>query len=295
MSDPSSPTSLRSNPTILGWDTEIRRILSGEREHAILHLGSGDEYVHTLLAQSLDPPLARSTFQAALENVIESWQPEVGDKPGGTRRLLELIAAFAPHHGFVRIMSRFDEGGFNKAVGRDGSPSLDLLALSALESYYPVPPAVPREDEAFQAYVGLLWRFVERSDGAPYALLRLVVLNQLPLGLEEADRYLSTRPGTVATIVEWLFDHRRQARLAQLLPTLFGACLSSGSLIEEFTTAVRAQGATIHFGDTEAHVEAPHREGRLELVEAIFEDRYVTYRLFLRGVAGEHKFKTMTA
>ena len=75
-----SRTHLLTNPSVIGWKSELGKILRGERQNDILTIGSASDYIGPYLATKHNRAGAEAIFIEALEAVFRRWQPEPKDK-----------------------------------------------------------------------------------------------------------------------------------------------------------------------------------------------------------------------
>lgn len=191
-------------PTVDLWEREITRVINGTREHAVRNDGA-QAYVGSLLARTTAPN-GEACFRAALDRVVERWQPRAPIRAHALAHLLGLIAGYAPAAGFDRVLgqlaaaARFDQ----VVVGdlrRDEYGDLHLKALVTLGRYLSAPPAAPERVPAYRAYVRVLTDHLYREEYAGYAARRLYEMGELEFTRDFLDRLLSRTLAVVGPLV----------------------------------------------------------------------------------------------
>jgi hypothetical protein len=246
---------LLHKPSTTRWKLEIESLLSGEREGILLEVGSCRQYVSRLLVDSDDPAKAKVTFESALENVVETWQPEV-NKPLRNGLLLDLIIGFTPRRAFEKILAAFSK--WNSLSPRPSTQdeehaTADTLSLVALEAYYPAPPPGTLDDPGFRLYTDMLWRLTGPQSGyVPHACRRLLELRLV----ETSDRRIKEMvsvPGVIEEFLRYALGPHRGI-LQNQIGYVLAHCLTSRSyrdtnhpypLYERFIDIAFRLGATI--------------------------------------------------
>lgn len=180
--NPSPRSPLLDNPTVEGWEAELEDILAGERDSILRRLGSVAAYTKTMILSSRDQPKARESMKIALRRIVHEWQPVGDESDYSVVCLLDLIGAYLPSEGFVKIIGfmqhgfrfpviPFDAGGFGSGT------NLHMKALVNLEYYYPSAHPKWKDDPGFESYVQVLRQHLEDERYSGYALSRLIKLN----------------------------------------------------------------------------------------------------------------------
>lgn len=195
---------LTQAPTVELWEREIERVIDGTREHAVRNDGA-QAYVSSLLARTIDPN-GETCFRAALDRVVERWQPRAPVRAHFLAHLLGLIAGYAPPAGFDRVLgqltttARFDQS----VVGDprwDEYGDLHLKALVTLGRYLSAPPAASERVPAYRAYVRVLTEHLYREEYAGYAARRLYEMGELEFTHDFLDRLLNHSYAVIAPLV----------------------------------------------------------------------------------------------
>jgi hypothetical protein len=262
---------LRKHPTTNRWRLELRRILAGERESTLLRIGGAAAYVNRYIFDADDPVKAETAFRVALHELVHAWSPARTAENGYyfTNTLLELIIAFKPESGFTQILDHLLKRRGSLALkkwGKDEASRIDLLALTALQRYYPVAPRESERDPAFQQYVRLLSSLLEVTGKEGYALRHL-----LELGIEAPTNDLVAnlvgRPRVVLQVVEYALSTERRDLMKNCAGMILGCCLRLDSMhnssesprthYEEFCSSLRTCQAELVHGDVSPAVKLP--------------------------------------
>src|SRR5436309_892415 len=89
-------------PSVDECEEEIVRATRGARDDDLRHLGTIDEHVRVLIANSSDPVLTRINFEHAIEHRVQLWQPNPVAEPLSTLHMLDLVRAWTPTGGFEK-------------------------------------------------------------------------------------------------------------------------------------------------------------------------------------------------
>lgn len=243
---------LVEEPSTGGFETEIHHVLAGTREHALVQIGGAEEYFGSLLARTLNPAIARREFDAALDRIIQRWNPASPAREHTMAHALELITAFTPDHGFEKVLGhlrrspRFDA----TVVGpRDPRAYGDLhrRALVALGSYLDAPPLSPVRMAAFETYVGLLRDHLRIEPYAGYAAKRLYELHQLSVDRATLDPVLNVTLTVIGPLLHAILAPVRrygpkvdQDRVRTELSSLYQSCeqMTGAEAVHQFRLAV---------------------------------------------------------
>src|SRR5262245_39631958 len=107
---------LLKKPSVSAWEAEIRRVLIGQRENALTGLTGPPEYLEALQKRADDEALARTSFNEALRNVVQSWQPARSESATYVSRLLDVVGAYTPPGGFIKVLGFVNR---HRNVGED--------------------------------------------------------------------------------------------------------------------------------------------------------------------------------
>jgi hypothetical protein len=233
------------------WGVDLRRLLTGEREDSLLRLGGVEEYIEVMLAEAEDIPVAQQAFTQALEQLIQTWHPSTLEDDLQVRRTLDLVSAYTPRGGFVKVIALMQGlKRIAKSNGQDAYSVDDDLCLKAfvtLENYYPTAPKSPEDrSAAYQTYIELLREDLSNPAYCGYALKRLVELRVMELGSDEVEYLIETNPTNLVTLVGLILDPSRYSKTQEELALVYNRCLSAGFDIEEqFGRAVIRCGGRI--------------------------------------------------
>lgn len=182
---------LTASPTVRGWKRELYTLIEGGGDgERLSRLGSVEQYVRVLLAESRDPSSARFCLSEALSEVVQEWTPALTEPAGRLHRLLSLLAAFTPAPGFSKTLSYLDrtdgaKRSAERVPGESGPVDLYQKGLVTLSRYYPAPPAHSPSDYGFLAYKQLLEKNLKDPRYSGYAAVRLLQLKALDIQSEQ--------------------------------------------------------------------------------------------------------------
>jgi hypothetical protein len=241
---------LKIDPTVSAWEIEIRRVLIGKREHALIKLGSIQEYVENILDGSEDQAMAQTAFNEALRNVIQSWQPTRPESPASLSCMLDLIGAYTPAEGFTKILGFINSRRYfgdnvitpdSRVLGKD----LHLKALFALQYFYPAaPPSHTGDDIAFKQYLDVLREHLKENQYCDYALRRLYELNVISLEDPDVEEVLETKPEVIKELISTILRQRNKSKVERALSLLYAYSLRYGEE-EHFRNAIELKGGLL--------------------------------------------------
>lgn len=242
---------LRSAPTVERWAIELERVLRGERDFVIEHLGSAAEYAADLTRRATDPATSAVHLMRALEQRVSAWTPSHNDTTAFRDKLLDLVQYFAPSPGFARVLQLLEylrlpddhaEPGAVHGRGQD----VRLKALHALESYFRAPPVRPSEGKvlepsvvgarqatfneqmaAFKLYRDVLWDHISYEKYAPYATRVLLQLGQLSPDDGSLRGLIDRQPMVLRGVLDWCFSAPNRDRGERSLKAVYMQCLRS--------------------------------------------------------------------
>lgn len=197
---------LLAAPSVHAWEVELRKVLAGDRGHALVQVGSAEEYVSSMLARAPDPAQAETCFRAALDRVVGGWQPAAPCPAYTQAYMLQLIGGFLPAAGFEKLLGQFNrwERFDITVLDVDDWPEfgdLHLRALAVLGHYLPAPPLSPERQSGYQAYLRLLRAHLSRPEYAGFAASRLLKLGEFDLAGCELEVLVRRSGSVVAPLV----------------------------------------------------------------------------------------------
>ncbi|HEX8696929.1 MAG TPA: hypothetical protein VF746_31205 [Longimicrobium sp.] len=257
---------LRRKPTAARWEDEIQRVLYGQREHALVELGSSEEYVESLLQRSEDVVTAQRIFRKALNRLVRGWDPDAPCPEHYVPRMLELIAAYLPPSGFTRVLGQIRRKGHFTVPGARDPAALHMDALVALARYFPAPPQWPDEHSSFWLYVEVLRSHLFQQEYAQYVVARLLELNELHVDGEDVHpllmRNLSVLHPILAFVLSPLVRTRGdtdQVTVQKRLSHIFSECVRLGAEARgEFARGVEENGCTFEELPSQVFVRWEH-------------------------------------
>jgi hypothetical protein len=245
---------LKLSPTVLAWELEIRRVLLGQREYMLLRLGGSQEYIEVIQESSADEALTRTTFNAALRNVVQSWQPSRPESAAYFSHMLELIGAYAPPEGFIKVLGFLNSRRyFGENVTTPDSPvsgkDLHMKALVVLQYYYLAAPPMQSDDIAFQQYLNVLREHLHEPQYCDYALRRLYELSAISLDDADVLNAVQASGAVITQLVTSILKSRDKTRVARDLSSIYSHCLRSKDCASRFEGALVACGARLEHDD----------------------------------------------
>lgn len=236
---------LKKAPTPLAWELEIRRVLLGNREQAVIRLGSVSEYCEVILEESTDYAAALTMFHEAFRNIVYAWHPTRPETGDFILKMLELISAFTPPEGFSKILEFIREGhrfGENATgqVSIEGARETHMKALMAL-SYYPLSTGDQRY--GILPYTEALRSHLEEDDFCAYALRRLYELGVVKLDSEEVTSAIERDANVIDDLVSTILERRKGISLSTNLSTVYAQCLKVPGMASRFEAALGSHSA----------------------------------------------------
>jgi hypothetical protein len=224
------------------WENDLRALINGKREDTLSHLGGPEEYVEVALEEARHAEDAETAFNGALRQIVQTWQPSKLGHERNTLYLLELIRAYTPDGGFVKVVELVEwlrhcnaaPGGEATAVGND---ELLETAFAVLETYYKRAPKSP--DDSYKTYLDLLKEELRNPQRKRYALNRLIDLKVIEPESQDVTQLIKTFPLVLEDLITILLDPKRRADAENALTVVFRHCLNaSASAVQEFEQAV---------------------------------------------------------
>lgn len=135
---------LAAHPSVQNWKRKLYSLIEGESDETLSKLGSIEQYVRVLLAES-EGADAKYCFGEALSQIVQEWSPTVVEPADRLYNMLSLIAGFTPPVGFIKTLHYLNSCGGVKRSAEQVSGEyrpIDLYGkgLGALGSYYPTAP-----------------------------------------------------------------------------------------------------------------------------------------------------------
>lgn len=234
---------LTNSPSVVAWETEIGKVLLGQRDHMIIRLGGVQGYIEVLWARSLDEELARRTFLSALRNFVQEWQPSRPVREYYFATILDLIGAYTPSAGFVKVLGhiqKWEHFGLNSLDRNSLNHDLHLKALIALQNYFPIPPAFEHDAPGFGPYVAVLRKHLKDPRYSSHALRRLIELEMLRLNDQDAVDAIRENVETIQELIPLLLNPSRRESAPRDLALVYIQGLVTGENVDEiFARAVK--------------------------------------------------------
>ncbi len=274
---------LKSRPTVSAWEAEIRRVLLGQRESGLADSAGPAEYFEVLQRRSDYEAHARTSFNEALRNVVQSWQPSRSEGAAYVSRFLDLIAAHTPPAGFVKVLDFVNR---HRGSGEDADSQgeqacgedLYMKALVVLQHYYPTASAVEVGNAGFRQYVDALRAHLHEPRHCEYALRRLYKLYLISPADADALRAAEVNPAVVAYFVALILKSDSLDRMARELSLTYGLCLKLDGGDKLFEQSLAQSGARLEHNSQGPQVRlAGNKLVRLTVPEDV-QDAYMLIR-----------------
>jgi hypothetical protein len=266
---------IRNIPSKEAWAEELNNILEKLREAEIEKLYDVSEHIRVIIAGAKSKYLAEQTFWAAFDELLERWQPLTPAPPERLYYILSLISGFTPKAGFVKLAGYLKH---NQFFGTYATPmgweiNFQLLALSALEKYYPVAPPSALHDLAYQTYLDILKENLKSPDYFGACATRLIDLKELSCNSPEVLAGISHRQG-LDEVINWIFANLTPESVAENLGHLYIHC-KNNDLLDYLEASLEP------FGELQENplAQVEHPEGRTD------QHRYPSVFLFRRNNA----------
>jgi hypothetical protein len=231
-------------PSVEECEAEIVRVMRGARDVDLRHLGTIDEHIRVLIANSSDAVLTRINFEHAIERRIQLWQPNPVVEPLPTLHMLDLLRAWTPAGGFEKtfyLITRWKETQLLCVIpfARNRVADLRMRALRVLERYVSVSPQ--KENAAYTAYVEFLRNLLDDATYRLYSARRLSALHVISLTDDSIIPLLDEQPASIAALVQLAVDPDGDSSPLDQLTALYAKCKTRGRLLE-LQAAVRELG-----------------------------------------------------
>ncbi len=276
---------LRSAPSSGNWATHLRRLQKGILDEYVRDRGgSFEDYVAIILAESIDPYAARTAFTEALKCAVQSWIPSALDRPAEVAMFVDLIAAFMPQEGYVKLFSKLRDPEQMAAIRAIEEP-LDLAhgrdlrrkILNVLDSYFPT--AQPRRDQAYRDFVRQLelHLFVEGYIG--HAARLLLRRGKIALGDKRMQEVIQRDRSVIGSILLEIRSYRPALLVEKDARSLYEHALLAGDdALSLFGREVQKAGGVLDLSADEPSFSLPET-GKLLLS---LPDNVVSSATFLR-------------
>jgi hypothetical protein len=297
---------LQSEPTVERWAIELERVLRGERDFVIEHLGSAAEYAADLVRRATDPATSAVHLIRALEQRVSAWTPSHNDTSAFRDKLLDLVQHFAPSSGFARVLQLLEylrlpdeqaEPGAVHGLGQD----VRLKALHALESYFRAPPVRPSEGKvlepsvvgarqatfdvqmaSFKLYRDVLWDHISYEKYAPYATRVLLQLGVLSPDDGSLRSLIARQPMVLRGVLDWCFSAPNRDRGERSLRAVYMQCLRSeqDTLEPLFYEEVIRTGAKMKYLGAGPYISTTGRHGAREYLISMIDGPSELYLIY---------------
>lgn len=242
---------LREEPSVELWEEELGDILAGERDFILLKLGRVAAYTESLILSSTVERAARSAMMGALRRVVVEWRPEESEADYQAACLLDLIGAYLPFDGCMKIVG-FMQHGFRfpsipEEVGGFGAGwDLHMKALVNLESYYPSVHPRLDDDPGLKFYIQVLRQHLEDERYNGYALSRLLKLNVIKTQDTVVRESIKRGRNVLEELVELTRSPLRLPQLEADIKYIYTHCHILGYEVrEEFEKVLKAHEVSV--------------------------------------------------
>jgi hypothetical protein len=246
---------LLTAPAVPLWQQELEKVLLGKRDHIVDRHRSIQGYVEVLWAQSSNAALAERTFRGALRKVVRDWRPSIPRSEYYFAAILELIGAYTPPSGFIRVLGHIQRWGYfgRNVTGPTTGRDLHLKALIALQNYFPTAPALAQDAPGFNPYVVMLHEMVKDPTYSGHSARRLIELELLQLSDQEVVDAIRQNVETLRELIPTLLKTSRRSRAPRDLALIYYQALATGENVDQ----IFAQAATAHRARFEPQMPVP--------------------------------------
>jgi hypothetical protein len=240
------------------WEVDLRKLIGGHRESSLIHLDSVEEYVESHLEEAADSEMAAQAFHEALEKLVQRWQPSSLRDKFNVSYLLDLIGAYTPPGGFVKVIAlihsqRYYDSNVSHEDFLSSGPDLLFKSLVVLENYYIVAPKAPEDSSAsYVTYIALLKEELWNPRHSGYALKRLIELRVIDLKSDNIRLFIERTPGILKELVNLMLNPNHRTDAEDDLTRVFIYCFNIGDeAIWEFERAVIQCGGKVEQSNEE--------------------------------------------
>lgn len=241
---------LRRAPTTQRWSIHLRRLQRGELDEAVRQDGGFEDHISSLLEDAEDPPASEALFIEAFGKLVQSWQPNSLDRPEVALMFVDLIAAYTPAEGYIKLYRQLLEFAHDSEEVRDSTSLLfhrDIRRkiLGTLDAYFPISP--PKQERAYRDFLHILSEHLERSEYAGYAATLLFRREALDLRSEVMQRILTDDPEITAVFIDEIFVHQPASRREKALMHICDRALGiRGETLRVFITKISEYGGSLN-------------------------------------------------
>jgi len=244
---------LAEHPTVRNWRKKLESLLAGESSETLWRLGSVEQYIRVVIAES-KVPLAQYHFSEALSETIQTWNPIVMESADRLNTILSLVAAFIPPVGFGKVLHYLNRSAGVKRTAEQVSGEYDLVdlykkGLIALAQYYPTPPFHSYEDLGFAAYRELLDRNLKEERYCGYAAVRLHQLKILEFDSHQFETLLLSSKSVGIEVFRMLLNLADEPEERESVGIELGKILVTCAIadnIELFSALAASHGAVFN-------------------------------------------------
>lgn len=237
---------LKKDPSRQRWEIHLQRMLAGELRYLVnSRSGSYEDWIELLLLDATDQALSRSFFIAALERVVQAWQPSALDTNDHLSCMLNLIGAYTPTPGYYKVSKKIkillEEPATrsrrdSRKVSRPRQPLLQLRKqmLGVLKQYYPVAP-YERDPPGFPGYIEILRQHLRIPGCTGIAARHLIQLAQLDIADSSVVFLLKREPESIGNLLREVINSNQASVVQKQLNILHNQVLLAGrDAIETF-------------------------------------------------------------
>lgn len=241
--DENSFSYLAAHPTVEGWKRRLYSLIAGESSETLSRLGSIEQYIRVLLAQSKDR-IAEYCFRDALSQTVQEWTPTFLEPADRLHSMLSLIAAFSPSVGFIKVLDYLNNTEDAKRTeeqvsDQPGTVDLYKKGLVALAQYYPAPPPHSVNDFGFLSYQELLNKNLTDDRYSGYAAIRLLQLKVLYIKSQPFTTLFFGSDTAASEVFRYLLNSAEEPALRQSAQERLGDILvicAKADKLETFKT-----------------------------------------------------------
>jgi hypothetical protein len=224
---------LRQAPQMQLWAVHLRRMRNGDIDEYIYDRGGFEGYIATIIEESGDPAFAETLFVEAFSGVVQAWIPTALDRPAETTFFVDLIAAYLPPIGYVRLFSKLNDRDQGGSLVASEDP-LDLSfrrdlrrkILNTLDSYFPT--AIPKSEQAYKDYIKVLEAHLLIESHSAHAAQLLFRRGRLSLNTQRIRRIFQKDCMAVATVFSEILRASSKRKIVNDIRLLYQDTVRSG-------------------------------------------------------------------
>jgi hypothetical protein len=257
---------LKEDPSISSWATHIRRLQAGVLDEYVRDRGSFEDYVATILANSRDPFIARTVFGEALKDVVQGWIPSALDRPAAVVMLADLIAAYMPEGGYLKLFSKLQDQTQMRLTENIKDP-MDLAfdrdlrrkILNTLDSYFAV--ATPRGNVAYRQYIRVLESHLTMKNYVGLAASLLFKRGHITLVSKKLSTLIEREPTVIGPILMSILRYGAAINFERDIKNLYEHTLQAGeAALDIFTKEVQRNGGAVDLRAESPFIQFTNRE-----------------------------------